>query len=203
MSVEREHSAGTSVPAADRGTAIEDAAAAIKAHQPAGRDVVVVVDLPVGAAAPETTAARSNGASPRDVHVAANLYALVAASPLAISEKDLLAKEQRDLNEVVHRVLIVGLAISTALMLAGVALALFEQRDLPTTVPDIHDVFNRVAALRPSGFVALGLLVLIATPILRVVGSIGAFLYEHDWRFAAITSLVLGVLAVSLLLGRG
>jgi uncharacterized membrane protein len=70
-------------------------------------------------------------------------------------------------------------------------------------VPDIGDVVNRVIALRPSGFLALGLLVLIATPILRVIGSIGAFVYERDWRFAGITTLVLGVLILSLVLGRG
>jgi uncharacterized membrane protein len=179
-----------------------DAATTMR-HQTAEREAVVVVDLPPGTAAAETSAAHPRRAGLRDIHVAANLHELVAATPLVASEEDLLAKERRDLNEVVHGVLIVGLAVSTFLMLVGVGLALFEQRDLPTTVPDVGDVIGRVFALRPSGFVALGLLVLIATPILRVVGSIGAFLYERDWRFAAITSLVLGVLVVSLLLGRG
>ena len=127
----------------------------------------------------------------------------MAATSLLTAQADLLAKERRDLNEVVHSVLILGLAISTVLMLAGVGLALFEQRDLPAAVPDIGEVFSRVLALRPSGFLALGLLVLIATPILRVVGSIGAFMYERDWRFAAVTSLVLGILVASLVLGRG
>jgi uncharacterized membrane protein len=50
---------------------------------------------------------------------------------------------------------------------------------------------------------ALGLLVLIATPILRVVGSILAFLYERDWRYAGVTTVVLIVVLISLLLGKG
>ena len=137
------------------------------------------------------------------VHVAPNLRDLVIAAPLATPQETQVAQERRDLNAVVHGVLIIGLIISTALMLAGVGLELFSQRDLPTAVPDIGDVINRVLALRPSGFLALGLLVLIATPILRVIGSIGAFVYERDWRFAGITTLVLGVLIVSLVLGRG
>ena len=62
--------------------------------------------------------------------------------------------------------------------------------------------FVRVVSLRPSGFLALGLLVLIATPILRVVGSILAFIYERDWRFAGITFLVLIIVMVSLVLGE-
>jgi uncharacterized membrane protein len=135
--------------------------------------------------------------------VAPNLRDLVTAAPLPTQQETQVAQERRDLNEVVHGVLIIGLVISTALMLAGIGLDLFEQRDLPTAVPDIAEVVGRVLALRPSGFLALGLLVLIATPILRVIGSIGAFVYARDWRFAALTTLVLGVMLISLLLGRG
>ncbi len=103
----------------------------------------------------------------------------------------------------VHGVLLAGLVISTALMVAGLGLGLMYQRDLPTAVPDLGEVFQRVVALRPSGFLALGLLVLIATPILRVVGSMVAFVYERDWRFAGVTTLVLVVVLVSLVLGHG
>jgi uncharacterized membrane protein len=136
------------------------------------------------------------------VYVVPDLHALVTTAPLATPQETQAAKERRDLNEVVHGVLIVGLVISTVLMLIGVGLDLFFQRDLPTAVPDIGDVVRQVIALRPSGFLALGLLVLIATPILRVIASIGAFLYERDWRYAGVTALVLVVLVVSLLLGR-
>jgi uncharacterized membrane protein len=205
MSIERKHIVGAVEAAADQDTAVPQIAASslpAAPDRPAERRAVVVVPLPAGAAAPEPGAARSPGPSQRDIHVAANLRELVAATPLA-PQAERLAKEQRDLNAIVHGVLIAGLLVSTALMLAGVGLALLYQRDLPTAVPDVGEVISRVLALRPSGFLALGLLVLIATPILRVIGSIGAFLYERDWRFAAITSLVLGVLVVSLLLGRG
>jgi uncharacterized membrane protein len=165
---------------------------------------VMVVPVPPSAATTHTsTATRSPTSGQRDVHVAPNLRELVTAAPLATPQEVQVARERRDLNEVVHGVLIIGLVISTALMLTGVGLDLFYQRDLPTAVPDIAEVIRRVLGLRPSGFLALGLLVLIATPILRVVGSIGAFLYERDWRFAAVTTLVLAVLSVSLLLGRG
>lgn len=181
----------------------QSGAPATLADHPGERDAVVVVDLPQGAATPDISAARPAAAGQREVHIAANLRELITARPLATPQAASLAKERRDLNEVVHSILIVGLVISTALMLVGVGLALLTQRDLPTAVPDVGDVFSRVLALRPSGFLALGLLILIATPILRVAGSIGAFLYERDWRYAAITSLVLGVLVVSLFLGRG
>jgi len=137
------------------------------------------------------------------VHVAPNLHTLVIAAPQEDIQQVAAVYEPRDVNKVIQSVLIIGLAISSALMLVGIGLDLVYQREFPIAVPTIGDVLSRVAALRPSGFLALGLLMLIATPILRVVGSIGAFLYERDWRYAAVTSLVLAVLSVSLVLGRG
>jgi uncharacterized membrane protein len=168
------------------------------------RSAVVVVPVPSRTTTPHTPNATSSSApAQRGIHVAPNLRDLLIAAPLATPQETQVAKERRDLNEVVHGVLIIGLLISTVLMLMGVGLDLFSQRELPTAVPDIGDVVGRVIALRPSGFLAFGLLVLIATPILRVIGSIGAFVYERDWRFAGITTLVLGVLILSLVLGRG
>lgn len=205
MSVEHERRAAAAAAPADPAGADPGSLAATPASRPEqpAPAAVVVIALPPPTAAAKPPANRPSGAPQRDMHVASDLHDLVAATPLAAPQEDRRAKEQRDLNEIVHGVLIIGLLISTALMLVGVALALIYGRDLPTAVPDIGEVIRRVIALRPSGFLALGLLALIATPIVRVVGSIGAFLYERDWRYAAITCLVLAVLMVSLLLGRG
>lgn len=140
--------------------------------------------------------------NPPQVHVAPHLLDLVTGRSATPAEQQ-AAQEQRDLNEIVHQMLVIGLILSTALMLVGLALDLTLGREVPTAVPDFGDIFNRVIALRPSGFLALGLLVLIATPILRVVGSIFAFLYERDWRYTGITLLVLGIVMVSLVMGKG
>jgi uncharacterized membrane protein len=48
-----------------------------------------------------------------------------------------------------------------------------------------------------------GLLLLIATPVLRVAVSILAFVYQRDRAFVAITSIVLALLLTSFVLGRG
>jgi uncharacterized membrane protein len=52
-------------------------------------------------------------------------------------------------------------------------------------------------------FLSLGLMILMATPAIRVLGSVIVFLWERDWRYAAITLLVLSVMIASVLLGRG
>ncbi len=50
---------------------------------------------------------------------------------------------------------------------------------------------------QPQSIIALGLLLLIATPILRVAVSIVAFALERDVRFVVITAVVLGILILS------
>jgi uncharacterized membrane protein len=147
---------------------------------------------PVGSPSPEQA----------QVHIAPNLLDLTTGRVETAAEKK-EAREKRDLDQVIHRMLIVGLAVSTVLMLIGIALEIIRRTDLPTVEPDFSQVFARVVALRPSGFLALGLLVLLATPVLRVVGSIIAFAYERDWRFAGITFVVLMVVISSILLGKG
>ncbi|MGA2263303.1 MAG: DUF1634 domain-containing protein [Acidobacteriota bacterium] len=136
------------------------------------------------------------------VYVPPNLHDLIAAIPITPEEADVF-RHRRQLNDIIHTLLTVGLVASTAIMLFGLALDLIQNRALSTAVPRFDEVVTHVMAFRPSGFLALGLLILIATPILRVLGSFAAFVHERDWRFAGITFLVLSVLFASLLFGRG
>lgn len=109
----------------------------------------------------------------------------------------------RDLNVVVHQVLIVGLLISVTFLLVGLGLGLFLHREIPTIIASPTEAFRRALALRPSGFLALGVIVLVATPIVRVVGSLLVFLYERDWRYAVATSIVLIITIISIRTGAG
>ena len=48
---------------------------------------------------------------------------------------------------------------------------------------------------------AVGIVILIALPVLRVALMTGVFLLEKDYRFAAISCVVLGIIALGFLLG--
>jgi uncharacterized membrane protein len=102
----------------------------------------------------------------------------------------------------VHRVLVVGLLISALFMLIGLAMDLLLHHTLPTTVFPPAEAIRRAISLRPSGFLSLGLLTLILTPLLRVVGSLLIFAWERDGRYVIITALVLIVMVVSLWIGQ-
>ena len=58
-------------------------------------------------------------------------------------------------------------------------------------------IWAGLLALQPQSIIALGLLLLIATPILRVAVSIIAFALERDYRFVVITAIVLVILILS------
>ena len=58
-------------------------------------------------------------------------------------------------------------------------------------------IWAGLLALHPQSIIALGLLLLIATPVLRVAVSIVAFALERDFRFVVITGLVLVILILS------
>ena len=56
--------------------------------------------------------------------------------------------------------------------------------------------------LDPAAYVSLGLIVLVATPFVRVVGSLVAFAVERDLAYVLITATVLVVMCAGVLLGR-
>lgn len=103
-------------------------------------------------------------------------------------------------------ILLVGVGASAILILAGLVTAsLIGWEGSLTGAPagtsaltDFSSMPASLAALRPVGIAQLGLLVLIATPVVRVAASIVAFLLEGDRLYAGITLVVLVILLVSL-----
>ena len=109
--------------------------------------------------------------------------------------------EQKNFDEVLHKLLIVGLVLSVILMVFGLILSMVKQEPVPSTIPSLKVIFSQVLSLQASGFLVLGILTLIATPIVRVISSVIAFLLEKDWRFAGITLIVLLTVIASILTG--
>jgi uncharacterized membrane protein YfcA/uncharacterized membrane protein len=100
-----------------------------------------------------------------------------------------------------------GVILSAAIIVLGfILLPLrpggFSAHRLLTFPATFGQVWAGLLVLQPQAVIALGLLVLIATPVMRVAVSIVAFALEHDRRFVVITVLVLAILLLSnLLLG--
>jgi uncharacterized membrane protein len=72
----------------------------------------------------------------------------------------------------------------------------------PTDLRTVSGILADALALRSRGLIQFGLLLLVATPIARVVLSAAIFALQRDGRYVAITLLVLIVLLYSLLGGH-
>jgi uncharacterized membrane protein len=103
-----------------------------------------------------------------------------------------------DLNVQIVRTLRTGVRVSFALLLVGLVwtiTAAVITGDTPSLKP--------LAGGKPPGNVMLlyaGLLVLMATPIVRILVALISFYRMHDYRFLRITAVVLVVVVASILL---
>lgn len=105
------------------------------------------------------------------------------------------------LEDVLSRLLLVGLSLAVLLMLAGVVLAAVDVDREVGHVSSISDWPRAVAGLEPAGFLDLGLLVLLATPVARVLGLLVGFTRRRARFFSAVSLVVLIILALSAYLG--
>lgn len=120
---------------------------------------------------------------------------------------------------VISEVLRRGVSVSLALMLAGTALCFLRDADYGLAGGDAQDLarllareasFPRsvswlvdgLAHLRGQTVIVLGVVLLLATPVLRVAVATVVFLLEKDRRYAAITFAVLMLLLASFLMGK-
>ncbi len=115
-------------------------------------------------------------------------------------------------EKIVGNLLRMGVIISAAVVLFGGIIYLFHHG---ATIPDLHRFHSEPKELRSisgivvdafsrdsRGVIQLGLLLLIATPVARVIFSVIAFILQRDYTYVLVTLIVLGVLLYSLTLGR-
>jgi len=121
-------------------------------------------------------------------------------------------KEDQLIDLIVGRLLRTGVMLSLIFVLAGGILFLarhsgpvtnyhFFQGE-PEQYRTVPGIFHEALAFHGRGLIQLGLLLLIATPIARVIFSVFAFVYEHDWSYVLVTLVVLAVLVYSLFGGH-
>jgi uncharacterized membrane protein len=109
----------------------------------------------------------------------------------------------RDLDRTIARVLIAGTYLSVGLLAVGVVLmAVQGVSPLGESPPfELDQIPADIVALRPAGFLWLGLLVAIATPLMRVVASLFGYVAAGERRMAGISIAILVVIAVGVVLG--
>ncbi len=124
-----------------------------------------------------------------------------------------LKSADQPMVRVISTLLVIGVALSAAVLAAGLALLavsgqtgyhdvltpeLLVARQGTVAFPrTIGGVLQGVLDLKPFAVIELGALLLIATPVLRVAVSVVLFSAERDRVYVAITLVVLFLLLVS------
>ena len=108
-----------------------------------------------------------------------------------------------DLDRLVGRLLTIGTYASILLLAVGSVLLFAGRIDPLAGAPALEPglIVDDITHLRPAGFMWLGLLTLLATPILRVVVSFAGFAARGERTMAIVAILFLVVLAVSVVVG--
>jgi len=125
--------------------------------------------------------------------------------------EDRQTRMDQRLEVIIGYTLRIGVVMAAVIVLIGGALYLVQNG---STTPHYHTfhaakhsdtlsgIAQNIRALNSYGIIQLGLLMLIATPIVRVVLSIVAFALERDVLYVVATVIVLAVLLYSLF-GKG
>lgn len=122
----------------------------------------------------------------------------------------------RQVEMLISGLLRVGVLISVALIVLGTTVSFAHHPDylaVPASVGGttesrivfphtFREVICGLTEFKGRAIVVLGLLVLIATPVLRVAVSILGFAYERDRIYVVITIIVLALLILSFAIGR-
>jgi uncharacterized membrane protein len=107
--------------------------------------------------------------------------------------------EVEDRNRLLYHILRGGVVVSVAILLFGFVLGAISgapgaERSIPA-----GQLGREVFQFTPGGYLSLGVLVLMLTPVARVFLSVLSFLQERDSKYVLMTALVLMNLIVSLL----
>ena len=114
----------------------------------------------------------------------------------------------RRVDQIIGNLLRTGVLLAAAVVLVGGILFLVHNGSLPVAyrlfrgepsdLRHVSDIFQQFIALDPRGIIQFGILLLIATPIGRVVFTVFAFAYARDWTYVVITIIVLVLLIYSI-----
>lgn len=112
------------------------------------------------------------------------------------------------IQDIMGNLLILGVVISASIAMVGGSIFLFRHggeqpsyhifHGAPAQLRSLSGVIEQTRTFHGRGIIQLGLMVLIMTPIARVIFSVFAFLKEKDYLYVTVNLIVLGFLLFSL-----
>jgi uncharacterized protein len=107
--------------------------------------------------------------------------------------------EVEDRNRLIYHVLRGGVVISVGVLLFGFVLLAATRGAVPDHSLAPRSLISALSRFSPDGYLSLGVLVLIFTPVVRVFLSVLSFIDERDSKYVLMTAIVFVNLITSLL----
>jgi uncharacterized membrane protein len=108
----------------------------------------------------------------------------------------------------IGRLLQWGVLLSALFMLTGAAIYLKRHgletphyspfRGVPPEFKSPAGIWRGMLNLRARAIIQFGVLLMIATPVMRVLFAVVAFLFERDWLYTVVSAIVLTLLSYAL-----
>jgi uncharacterized membrane protein len=124
----------------------------------------------------------------------------VAEPPVSQTEQNVYAG--------VYHVLLGGMIVSSALFALGLVLALLHPQYIPLTTDWVKQQYHVGAVLHglshadPVALMMVATVLLILTPVARVLVSIYAFYADRDYKYVVVTGIVFLIMALTVVLGH-
>jgi uncharacterized membrane protein len=120
--------------------------------------------------------------------------------------------KDKDMQALLGQVLRAGTVISISIVFIGGVFYMYRHghtvadyrvfKGIPDFVQHPEGIFNGIFALKGQAIIQFGIILLIATPIFRVVFSAVGFVLEKDYMYLGISLLVLFIIFMSMLSGH-
>jgi uncharacterized membrane protein len=132
----------------------------------------------------------------------------VSSADGAASQSTPRPSQDKRVDEIIGMLLRTGVILAAAVVFTGGIFYLARNgsspahyavfRGEPSDLNHVLGILRDAFARHPRGIIQFGILLLIATPVARVIFTVFAFLYERDWTYVAVTLIVLALLFYSL-----
>ncbi len=105
------------------------------------------------------------------------------------------------MNRLIYEVLRSGVLVSIAVLLFALVVKAFSPSPFPAVPTPLASLLAEVIQLMPGGLLSLGVLLMILTPIARVLLTILVFAKEGDRLYVVVTGIVFLNLMAGVALG--
>jgi uncharacterized membrane protein len=111
--------------------------------------------------------------------------------------------KERQIDHLIHYTLLAGVSTSAILLTLGLLIILVRDTPRPEVAPPLSEILHQAFMANGVDLLYLGLLLLMITPVARVMMLVYGYARIGWWRFALISLLVMVLLSIGLTLGIG